>query len=84
MRAHNPTGRLLPALEHNILKYRALEMLMVLFEIEHLKDWVVASIQATDESRKARQQRIPKGVKNKVKLAWSALLTTESLLRKKA
>jgi hypothetical protein len=45
MRAHYPKGRLLPALERNILKYRALEMVIILFEVEHLKEFVVAAVQ---------------------------------------
>jgi len=81
MREHNPTGRLLPALERNILKYRALEMVIILFEIEHLKEFVITSIQATDEHREEGQQRIPKGAKNKVKLAWSALVAARSVAK---
>jgi hypothetical protein len=74
MRAHHPKGRLLPALERNILKYRALEMVIILFEVEQLKEFVVAAVQATDVYNGESQPRIPKGAKNKYKKAWSALV----------
>jgi hypothetical protein len=48
VRRHNPKGRQLPALEQNILKYRALEMVMILFYAENLNQVVVSSIRATD------------------------------------
>jgi hypothetical protein len=79
MRAHHPKGRLLPALERNILKYRALEMVIILFEVEHLKEFVVAAVQATDELRDRSQPRIPKTAKNKYERAWAALVADEIL-----
>jgi hypothetical protein len=41
MRAYHPTGTQLPALERNILKYRALEMVIILFKVEELKKSLV-------------------------------------------
>ena len=81
MRAHHPKGRVLPALERNILKYRALEMIIILFEVEHLKEFVVASVQATDELRDPSQPRIPKTAKNKYDRAWAALVDDEILTK---
>lgn len=40
--------KLLPSLERNILKLRALQMSLVLFHVEHLKRFVIGSLQATD------------------------------------
>jgi hypothetical protein len=81
MRAHHPKGRLLPALERNILKYRALEMMIILFEVEHLKEFVVAAVQATDDLRHPSQPRIPNTSKNKYERAWAALIADEILTK---
>jgi hypothetical protein len=43
----HPEGRQLPALERNILKYRALEMVLFLFYAEELKRFVVGSLEST-------------------------------------
>jgi hypothetical protein len=48
MDEHFPRGPRLSALEKNELKKRALEMVLVLFYIEDLKQFVVESIRATD------------------------------------
>ncbi len=61
-------GRLLPALERNILKFRALEMVMVLFHIESLKSFVLQSIRVTDKDR------IPEGVKKPYSKMWEVLV----------
>ena len=45
----DPFGSKLPALEQNIIKLRALEMLLSLFYAEELKRDVLDCIQATDE-----------------------------------
>jgi uncharacterized protein YutE (UPF0331/DUF86 family) len=74
MRAHHPKGRLLPALERNILKYRALEMVIILFEVENLKKFVLAAVQATDSFRDPSKEQIPKGAKDQYKKAWAALV----------
>jgi hypothetical protein len=74
----DPFGSKLPALELNILKLRAMEMVLVLFYAEELKRHVVDCIQTTDRLsnnlQKNVKQRIPKGTKNPVDKALSALV----------
>jgi hypothetical protein len=41
--------KLLPPLERNILKLRALQMSLVLFHVEHLKRFVIGSLQESDK-----------------------------------
>lgn len=74
----DPLGSRLPALERNILKLRAMQMVLVLFYAEQLKLRVVDLIQGT-ESLHARfkpsiVERVPKGVKNPVGKALDALV----------
>jgi hypothetical protein len=68
MREYHPRGRQLPALERNILKYRAFEMVLVLFRIEHLKNFVLNSVRATYPGR------FPPGAKNVYRSAWTVLV----------
>jgi uncharacterized protein YutE (UPF0331/DUF86 family) len=63
----------LPALERNILKYRALEMVMILFYVERLKTFVCESIQATDAISEV-EHRLPKNTKNIYRKAWAILV----------
>lgn len=65
----------LPALERNILKYRALEMILILFHIENLKAFVLDSIRATDQLRDESKRRIPERAKNIYGKAWAILVT---------
>src|SRR6266446_8994619 len=81
MRVHPPRGRALPALERNILMYRALEMIIILFEVEHLKEFVVSAVQATDKHRDQSKQRIPEGSRNIHRKAWAALVADGVLTR---
>ena len=48
LRFTDPLGSTLPALEQNILKYRAMQMLLVMFYAEELKREILDRIQATD------------------------------------
>lgn len=74
----DPLGPTLPALEQNIIKYRAMEMLLVMFYAEELKRDVLDRIQATDgwlaDVKKGHAERVPKGVKNPVDKALNALV----------
>lgn len=70
---YHPKGSQLPALEQNILKYRALEMVIILFQIENLKSFVLGSIQATASFRP--ELRIPAGTKKVYQKAWGLLVT---------
>jgi len=70
---HHPRGRALPALERNILKYRALEMIIILFTAEHLKNLVV---DAASNSRDPSGRRvISKGAKISYKKACDVLVS---------
>jgi hypothetical protein len=42
----DPLGSKLPALERNILKLRAMQILLVLFYVEELKRWLVNHVKA--------------------------------------
>ena len=75
----DPLGSRLPALEQNVLKLRAMQMLLVLFYAEELKRDVLDLIQGTDELRtrtsgKASSERVPKGTKDPVRKALNALV----------
>ena len=74
MRRHNPKGSQLPALERNILKYRAFEMITILFHIEDLKAFVLDSIRATDNILNPKKQRIPVDAKKVYQKAWAVLV----------
>jgi uncharacterized protein YutE (UPF0331/DUF86 family) len=43
----HPEGTNLPALERNILKYRAFEMVLMLFHLEHLREMMIGAVAAT-------------------------------------
>src|SRR5271163_408422 len=79
----DPLGSKLPALEQNILKYRAIEMLLVMFYAEELKRDVLNRIQTTDRMRRLHSgdalERVPNGAKNSVDKALSALVTDRAI-----
>jgi hypothetical protein len=62
-------ARKLPSLEKNLLKYRAFEMLLVLFEVEDLKRFVVRSIRSTDAIL-GKEPRLPDNAPKLMKRAW--------------
>jgi hypothetical protein len=73
----DPLRSKLPALERNILKHRAMEMLLVIFYTEELKRDVLSRIQTTDRfgsRRSGKPERVPKGTKNPVDKALDALV----------
>lgn len=74
MSHHHPKGSRLPALEQNILKYRALEMVMILFHVENLKSFVLGSIRFSDKIVNSGNERIPAGTKKPYEKAWSILV----------
>lgn len=71
---HHPKGSRLPALESNLLKYRALEMVMIIFHVESLKKFVLHSIQASDRFCEQDKLRIPINVNKIYEMAWAALV----------
>ncbi|WP_072570449.1 hypothetical protein [Enterobacter sp. SA187] len=52
MERHRPHGRTVTALEADVLKLRALEMVLVLFYVENLKDFISSSVNVTKRLRK--------------------------------
>ncbi len=66
----------LPALEKNILKYRALQMVLLLHQVESLKAFVLGSIRATDSISSSRKNppMLPEGAKKIFKKVWRILV----------
>jgi len=67
----------MPALEKNILKYRLIEMTIILFHAESLKRFIIDSIRATDELHHKfdkRAQRLPTGTKKVLQKAFEILV----------
>ncbi|MGB8663623.1 MAG: hypothetical protein WCD24_02520 [Serratia inhibens] len=52
MGRHRPHGRTVTTLEADVLKLRALEMVLVLFYVENLKDFIISSVKVTKRLRK--------------------------------
>ena len=72
----------LPALEKNILKYRAIEMMLILFHAESLKNFIIGSIRATDELRHKLDgipRRLPPGTKKSMEKAFKILVSDNVL-----
>ena len=68
------------ALEKNILKYRAFQMMLLLHHVESLKMFVVNSIRATDKIIGHKNtERLPEGTKKLFKKVW-AILVKENIL----
>ena len=70
---------ILPALEKNILKYRALEMTIILFHAESLKRFIIESIRATDNLLNRENKRIPEGTKKVLQKAFEMLVNERIL-----
>lgn len=51
MKRHRPHGRTVTTLEADVLKLRALEMVLVLFYVENLKDFIISSVKVTKRLR---------------------------------
>jgi len=49
----SPHGSRLPALESNIVKYRAMEMILVIFHAEELRRLIIDTVRVTDSIRSA-------------------------------
>ena len=75
----------LRALEKNILKYRALQMVLLLHQVESLRAFVIGSIQSTDllaVANKTGVERIPNRVKKPMVKAMD-ILVQEGVLTEK-
>ncbi len=76
------TQNYFPALEKNILKFRAFEMLLILFYVEEIRSFTLGSIKATDKLRNKLSNipvRIPDYSKGVYKKVWRVLLAEEVL-----
>jgi len=73
MQKFYPKGRRLPALERAILKYRAFQMMIILFHIEDLKSFILEAIRASNK------RCLPEGTKNLYKKMW-AIVVSEGIL----
>ena len=78
MRRHYPEGRQLPALERNILKFRAFEMVIFLFHAESLKEFVLETVRATS------RERIPAGTKKPIEKAFAFLVEDGTLTERES
>lgn len=67
------------ALEKNILKYRALQMILLLYEVESFKSFVLGSIRSTDRFLTEKERRLPEGTKKIFIKIW-ALLVEEDII----
>jgi hypothetical protein len=65
----------LPALEKNILKYRALQMVLLLHEVESLRSFLIGSIRGTDSLPwHAGSERLPAGTRSPMQKAFRVLV----------
>ena len=67
----------LKALEKNILKYRALQMILLLHEMESLRRFVIGSIRSTDKLNEllgGQSKQLPEGTKKPFKKALDLLV----------
>ncbi len=82
MRKHNPRRTRPRALEQNVLKYRAIEMVLMIHYVEDLKRFVVSSIRSSDRIRTGdptSEEKLPKDEKNIYKKSWS-ILTSDGII----
>ena len=85
MQEHFPRGNRLAAIEKNELKRRAFEMVLMLFYIEDLKEFVVSSIRASDSRHTdPAKHRLPEGTKNLYTRAWKVLVAKNVLTEDEA
>ena len=79
----DPLGARLPSLERNLMRLRAIQMVLVLFYAEELKRDVLDTIQSTDRAGRAfndqSRDRVPAGTKNAVDRALKALVADKAL-----
>lgn len=69
----------LPALEKNVLKYRALQIILLLHEVESFRAFLIGSIRATDQFSEPEQHRLPPGAKRPMERAL-AILVSDGIL----
>lgn len=72
----------LKALEKNILKYRALQMILILHEMESLREFVIGSIRSNDKiigSIRGTPKELPEGTRKPFKKALQILVEKQIL-----
>lgn len=72
----------LHALEKNILKYRALQMILLLHEMESLRKFIIGSIRSTDkfwDAMDGRPKELPEGAKKPLEKALTILVEKDIL-----
>lgn len=67
----------LKALEKNVLKYRAIQMVLLLHEYESLKRYIIGSIRCTDRLARPDDPRIPVGCKQPMEKALNILVDAD-------
>ncbi|WP_312961143.1 hypothetical protein [Stutzerimonas nitrititolerans] len=73
----------LPALEKNILKYRALQMVLLLHQVETLRSFIIRSIRATDSiPTNSGEIRLPENAKRPMEKALK-ILVLEGIISEK-
>lgn len=74
----------LPALEKNILKYRALQMVLLLHQVESLRAFVIGSIRASNRfaTYTSRPVLLPEGTKRPMETAFQILVGKEIITEK--
>ncbi|HCD83186.1 MAG TPA: hypothetical protein DEQ45_05030 [Agrobacterium sp.] len=73
----DPLGSRLPALERNLIRLRSMQMVLVLFYAEQVKQTVLNLVQTTDRFRVMSGRgvdRVPKNAKDQVKKCLKALV----------
>ncbi|MDR7090287.1 hypothetical protein [Cellvibrio fibrivorans] len=74
---YNPRGENLRALEQNILKFRAFEMIMILFYVEEIKLIALRTIRVTDKF--SDNERLQEGTTKLYKKLWKILVSEKIL-----
>ena len=77
MQHHHPRGARLTALEKNVLKGRALEMVLVLFYVEDLKHFLISLIGTNSSLQSAvalARAGLQKGAKGEFRAIWQVLV----------
>tara|TARA_R110000868_G_scaffold25293_7_gene98666 strand:- start:3186 stop:3482 length:297 start_codon:yes stop_codon:yes gene_type:complete len=76
----------LPALEKNILKYRALQMVLLIHQVESLRTFIIGSIRSSESllPRDSNLRALPEGVKRPMEKALNILVTKEIITEKES
>lgn len=77
----------LKALEKNILKYRALQMILLLHEMESLKEFIIGSIKSTDKIMTpftGNAKELPEGTRMPFKKALDILVEKQIITDKES